>query len=205
MEQTDLPSIQEAEKLLTWAHNNNPGPWLNHSRVVARAAKTIAKKADMDVNTAYILGLLHDIGRYEGVTGLRHVFQGYRLMQEKGYHLNAKICLTHSFPCKDIDSFVGKNDCTPDETLAIREALEKFVYDDYDRLIQLCDAICMAEGVCILEVRLVDVVRRHNTFNPKILEKWNAFFGLKEHFDKKCKTSIYNLFKKEITGNLLNG
>ena len=132
MEQTDLPSMQEAEKLLAWAHNNNPGPWLNHSRVVARAAKTIAKKADMDVNTAYILGLLHDIGRYEGVTGLRHVFQGYRLMQEKGYHLNAKICLTHSFPCKDIDSFVGKNDCTPDETLAIREALEKFVYDDYD-------------------------------------------------------------------------
>ena len=115
MEGINLPAMREAEELLLWAYEKNPGPWLNHSKAVARSAKTIAEKSGLDGNAAYILGILHDIGRYRGVTGLRHIYDGYDLMTRKGYNFIAKICITHSFPYKDLESFNGKNDCTADE------------------------------------------------------------------------------------------
>lgn len=51
---------------------------------------------DMDVEKAYILGLLHDIGRKFGVRHLGHVYDGYVYMKSLGYDEVAKICLTHS-------------------------------------------------------------------------------------------------------------
>ena len=206
IENIKLPTIQEAEELLIWAHEKNPGPWLNHSKVVARSAKKIAESSGLDGNTAYILGLLHDIGRYKGITGLRHIYDGYSLLTGKGYSLIAKICLTHSFPNnndKSLDSFCGRNDCTGDEIQKIKSELGNFEYDDYDKLIQLCDSISLAEGICILEIRLVDVVRRYRIFNENILNKWDAFFGIKEYFDSKCGVNIYRLFEEEITENSL--
>ena len=43
----------------------------------------------------------------------------------------------------------------------IRTELEKSVYDDYDRLVQLCDSIAGAEGVLDIEERMLDVKRRY--------------------------------------------
>ena len=51
----------------------------------------------MDAEKAYVLGLLHDIGRKFGVRHLGHVSDGYRFMMSLGYDEAAKICLTHSF------------------------------------------------------------------------------------------------------------
>ena len=61
-----LPSREEAQRLLTWGHDQNPGPWAEHCRVVARAAETIARAVGLDENRAYISGLLHDIGKIRG-------------------------------------------------------------------------------------------------------------------------------------------
>jgi HD superfamily phosphodiesterase len=201
MNKLKVPARQEAEDLLLWAYERNPGQWADHGRTAARAAQTIALKCGMDGNTAYVLGLLHDIGRYEGKTGLRHVYAGYNLMNEKGYTSNARICLTHSFPNKDIKSFFGDNDCTKDETKKINKQLKRYEYDDYDRLIQLCDAISFPYGIGILEVRLVNVARRYNMLNKRTLKKWNAFFEIKTYFDHKCGVNIYNLFDEEIIKN----
>jgi HD superfamily phosphohydrolase YqeK len=44
----------------------NPGPWGNHSRTAAHCAEKIAKYSGMDSEKAYVLGLLHDIGRKFG-------------------------------------------------------------------------------------------------------------------------------------------
>ena len=42
----------------------NPGPWGKHCLTAAHCAEKIASACgDMDVEKAYILGLLHDIGR----------------------------------------------------------------------------------------------------------------------------------------------
>ena len=49
----------------------NPGPSVVLSRYVAEAARNIATHLPpLDAETAYVLGLLHDIGRRVGVTGL---------------------------------------------------------------------------------------------------------------------------------------
>jgi len=62
-----LPTKEKAEEILKEAENCNPGPWGNHSRAAAHCAERIAFYCDdMDSNRAYILGLLHDIGRKFG-------------------------------------------------------------------------------------------------------------------------------------------
>jgi putative nucleotidyltransferase with HDIG domain len=201
MNELMVPALQEAEDVLLWAHEQNPGHWVDHSRTVARAAQTIALQCGMDGDTAYILGLLHDIGRYEGATGLRHVYAGYNLMNERGYSHNARICLTHSFPDKDIKSFYGNNDCTKDETKEIKLQLKRCEYDDYDRLIQLCDTISFPQGIGVMEIRFVNAARRYNILNKRILKKWNAFYKIKTCFDDICGMNIYHLFYEEIAKN----
>jgi HD superfamily phosphodiesterase len=200
MNESSWPSRKEAEDLLLWGYQNNPGTWLEHSRVVARAAETIALNCSLDGDKAAILGLLHDIGRYEGVTGLRHIFSGYKLMNEKGYSCVARICLTHTFSYKNIHVFQGKFDCSEAEESMLKEKLEEIEYDDYDKLLQLCDSISLAEGVCTLEKRLIDVAKR-NGVNDLIQEKWNSYFALKEYFDKKCNENIYKYFYEEVIKN----
>ncbi len=104
-----LPTKDEAERLLSWASEQNPGIWVDHCKTVARAAETIASKCGLDVNRAYISGLLHDIGRYEGVRKLHHVYAGYELLKGKGYNEISEICLSHSFPVTYLeDTFMRK-------------------------------------------------------------------------------------------------
>jgi|GEM_PF-232277 len=197
-----MPSEHEAEALLNWAHDLNPGPWAAHCRVAARAAKTIAHACGLDEHRAYVFGLLHDIGRYEGVRGLHHVYAGYALMREKGYGSIAKICLSHSFPFQDLGAFGGGAlDCTVEETAEIETFLATVAYDDYDRLIQLCDALCTAQGVRLMEARLLDVVRRYG-FDDFTLRKWDAVFALKADFDTRCDRNIYGLFREELQDSI---
>jgi putative nucleotidyltransferase with HDIG domain len=201
MNSQKLPSKQEAENILSWGKERNPGVWVEHCRTAARAAEKIAKQCGLDEDTAYVLALLHDIGRFEGKMGARHIYAGFKLMSEKGYDYNAKICLTHSFPVKDTEAALIKNDCSKEETEIIKKKINEYEYDDYDKLIQLCDAICLPEGVCLMEVRLLEVTRRYKVYNEGILNKWEAFFGLKEYFDAKANMNIYNLFYDEIIKN----
>ncbi len=102
-----LPTRQQAEELLKEAEKCNPGAWVNHSRVVAHCAEKIAEECDdMNSDKAYILGLLHDIGRKFGIRHLGHVSDGYSYMISLGYDEVAKICLTEA-----VKNFVsmGKN------------------------------------------------------------------------------------------------
>lgn len=194
-----LPTREEAEKLLEWAEVQNPGAWVDHSKVVARASEAIALASGLDSHKAYVLGLLHDIGRYEGVVGLHHIYSGYQLMNEKGFTQIADICLSHSFSYKNLYAYSGPiNDCTDDELHIITEFLSNKTFDDYDKLIQLTDAMCLPQGVTLIEVRLVDVTRRHG-FNSFTLKKWEHIFSLKKYFDKLCNQNIYELFHKEIS------
>ena len=138
------------------------------------------------------MGLLHDIGRGAGVSGIRHIFDGYNLMTSLGEPEIARICLTHSFPSKDIHTYIGKIDCTQAQLTFLQDFLNSRPYDDYDRLIQLCDAISLPNGACILEKRLVDVALRHGVTEHSI-DKWKAFMLVKKHFDQLCGCSIYSL------------
>ena len=188
-----LPTIIEAEKLLNEAEQRNLRAWIGHSKTTAFCAKAIVEQCDnLHDDTSYILGLLHDIGRREGVTDMRHIIDGNNFMTSLGYDDCARICLTHSSPYKDIRSYNGQNDCTAEETEFIKRFLDNTEYDDYDRLIQLCDALALPDGATYIEKRLVDVVMRRG-FNDLTIQKWKAFLYLKDYFDKQTGTDIYKL------------
>ena len=188
-----LPTREEAEMLLQEAEMCNPGQWGNHSRVAAYCAERIAAACgDMDSNKAYILGLLHDIGRKFGVRHLGHVSDGYSYMMSLGYDEVAQICLTHSFNNQTIDVYVGKRDTTSEELELIENALKKTVIDDYDKLIQLCDALAGSEGVLNIEERMLDVKRRYG-FYPQA--KWDSNVNLKHYFEEKAGKDIYSVVK----------
>lgn len=186
-----LPDRNTAENLLNDAAQYNPGAWVAHSQITARCAEQIAGACDgMDSEKAYILGLLHDIGRRFGVKHLGHIYDGYRYMRELGYDEAAKICLTHSFSIQNIHDYIGRFDIEEDEIRELEEALASTEYDDYDRLIQLCDSMAGAEGVMKMEDRMNDVARRYGSY-PQ--EKWDKNMELKEYFSTKAGRDLYEI------------
>ena len=187
------PSIEEANRILQEAENCNPGPWGAHSRCVAECARKIAKACgDMDADKAYVLGLLHDIGRKFGARHLGHVYDGWKYMEWLGYPEAGRICLTHSFACHSVDLYIGKFDILPEQETEVREALGRLEYDDYDRLIQLCDAIGTADGVAAMEDRMQDIKSRYGAY-PE--EMWKQNLTLREEFERRTGEDIYGLLK----------
>ena len=187
-----IPGREEAHRLLAEAESCNPGPWGDHSRVAADCACKIATAAGMDGEKAYVLGLLHDIGRKFGIYHMPHIYRGYHYMMELGFEEVARVCLTHSFSTPDLRTYIGKFDVTDEQLEEMKDLLAGMVYDDYDRLIQLCDALAMAEGVVDIETRMLDVKRRYGEY-PQ--EKWDNNMALKAYFEKKCGKSIYEIVK----------
>ena len=197
-------TIEQAKQELKIAAENNPGPWEQHSLAAADNARRIAEKVPgMDPEKAYVMGLLHDIGRRVGVTGMRHVVDGYNYLLSIGEEEIAPVCITHSYPIKAPEMFAGKHDCTPEEELLIHHVVVDRAYDDYDRLIQLCDAISLPTGACIMEKRFVDVVMRHG-MDSFSTEKWKAYFDLKKYFDTLCGCNIYTLLPDIVENSLEN-
>lgn len=186
-------NLTEARELLEWGVEQNPGPWREHSLGVSRAAGTIAAACGMDAGRAAVLGLLHDIGRYEGVRGLHHAVAGYQLLMERAFPEGARVCVTHSFLTGDVRHFGGGAMDVSDEELRLIETVLARPFDDYDRLIQLCDALTWGEGVCLMERRLVEAFLRHGVFEGMV-EKWKKWFELKAYFESKIGGGLYDLF-----------
>ena len=186
------PTREEAEALLREAEISNPGPWGNHSRVTARCAEKIAAAAGMDREKAYVLGLLHDIGRKFGVKHLAHVMDGYNYMMLRGYPDAARICLTHSFCKPDISVYIGNFDISEAEQNRLQALLSSLEFDDYDRLIQLCDCLAGSEGVMDMEARMQDVKRRYGFYRQ---DKWDTNLWLKSYFEAKCGKDVYALVR----------
>lgn len=176
----------------------NPGPWTAHSILVAQAAERIAAHLPgLDTEHAYIVGLLHDMGRRAGVTGNRHIYDGYRYLSDAGYEPAARVALTHSFAYKDLGAIFGEFDCTPAELRFIEDYLAAVEFDDYDRLIQLCDSLAMADGYVLMEKRMVDVLLRYGPA-PAMVPKWRATFQIRDDFERAMGRSVYSLLPSVI-------
>lgn len=186
-----LPTIEEAKKELQMAEIKNPGPWVKHSLNVGIAARNIAEKIPgMDAKKAYIVGMLHDIGRRVGVVNIpKHVYEGYQYCMEKGWDEAARICMTHSYVLMQ-EEFAYEP--TTKEELAIKKYIQNCQTDDYDLLIQLCDSLATDYGFVILEKRFVDVTRRYGIMKTYI-EGWNRTFEIKEYFEEKMGCSVYDV------------
>ena len=182
-----------AEEALELAHESNPGPWVDHSRYVALACRNIAQRCPcLDADTAYIYGLLHDIGRHAGVTSERHLIDGYRYCMERGWDKAAQICISHAFMVQDISTAIGVFDMPPEDKAFMAEYVKNAIYDDYDYLVQLCDALALPTGFCLLEKRFVDVAIRYGT-HPATIDRWKAVLQIKQHFEEIMGCGIYEL------------
>lgn len=185
-----MPTIEEAEKMLAEAEGMNPGPWGNHSRTVAKCAKKIAENCELNGDKAYVFGLLHDIGRRNGITQMAHIVDGYKYLMKLGYDEAAKICITHSFAVKDIDTCIGKIDISEEDYQMLIQLIATYEYDDYDKLIQLCDSISFPNGVVELKTRMDDVEKRYG-FYPTI--KREKHYELKRYFEQKMGRNLYEV------------
>ena len=136
-----LPTIDEALNELEIAGQINPGPWVKHSINTGVAARNIAEKVPgLDPEKAYIVGLMHDIGRrvkFGFVDIPTHVYEGYKYCMEKGWDEAARICMTHSYLLMQ-DEFNYEPETEYEK--AIKAYIIDCSTDDYDKLIQLCDS-----------------------------------------------------------------
>lgn len=96
-------SIEEAYKLLEEAPRNNKELWIKHSVNVAIVAERLADQLNLDGKKAYVLGLVHDIGRRAREhVGLRHIIEGYNYLKDLGYEEEGRVCLTHTFYARNL-------------------------------------------------------------------------------------------------------
>lgn len=191
-----IPTLEKAEELIYEAYSLNPSSWVEHSRNVAVAARNIAEKCPgLNSEKAYILGLLHDIGRRGGNMQARHALEGYRFMHVQGYDDCARICLTHTFQYKHVKGIYDTWDCSDEDINFVKNYLNSVEYNDYDLLIQICDALSLDTGFCTLEKKMVSSVLKFG-FKETTSFKWRATFDIKDYFDRKVGYSIYKLLPK---------
>lgn len=187
-----LPTREEAEQFVRESEEIHPGPWGDHCRVAAWCAERIAEQCEgMDAEKAYIVGLFHDIGRRITVgTHFKHIIDGYRCMMEHGWDEAARICMTHSFQIKGIHTYIGNIDVPPEDAEEVEAYLTSVEYDDYDLLIQLCDALALPEGPVAMEKRIADITKRYGSY-PE--EKRKRCYELRDYFEKKMGKNLYEV------------
>ena len=125
---------------------------------------------------------------------MRHASDGYSYMMELGYDEVARICMTHSFNNKKVEDYVGDNDTSAEELALIQTQLAAIEFDEYDKLIQFCDALAAATGVVDIEQRMLDVKRRYGFYTQS---KWDSNISLRKHFEEKCGRNIYEVVEKD--------
>lgn len=61
--------------------------------------------------------ILHDVGRYAGVSSEKHLIEGYRYCIERGWEKAAQICISHAFMIQGINTSIGEFDISDDAYL----------------------------------------------------------------------------------------
>ncbi|MDD4556032.1 MAG: HD domain-containing protein [Alphaproteobacteria bacterium] len=182
---------QNATEVLDQYHENM---YIFHTKTVARMAEKIAAKTvSLNPEKAYVCGLLHDYGRKldEKILNAFHGLVGYHELNKLGYPEVAKICLTHSFPVKDFNQKIMTY--PEDWVRQIRAELIKFNYDDYDKLIQLCDKMATGYAMVSIEHRVESIYKRYNLTQEQFEAQLNEGLELKAHFDKLCGEDVYKV------------
>lgn len=131
----------------------------------------------------------------------RHLIDGYRFCMERGWEKAAQICISHAFMIQDIRSSIGTFNVTETDFRFLENFVKNAVYDDYDRLVQLCDALALPTGFCILEKRFVDVTIRYGV-HPYTVDRWKKVLEIKADFEGKIDGSIYDLLPGAIENSL---
>lgn len=181
---------EEANEIFNQRRSISNGKWCIHSLYAAKAAYAIAQKLNLDCQKAYTMGLLHDIGRSLTDGQFRHITMGYDYMMELGYAEIARICLTHSFPLRDIYTYVGKMDVSKKEQEKYQVLLKQYRYNIYDRLIQLCDSISTDKGYVLPEQKFVANAFKYG-MKSDTLDRWKKVLDIYKSFEEKIGMDIH--------------
>ena len=200
----DKLSIEEAYKLLEEAPRNNKELWIKHSVNVAIVAERLAEQLKLDGKKAYVLGLVHDIGRRAREhVGLRHIIEGYNYLKCLGYDEEARGCLTHTFYARNlvIPNLTKKNtNLTRNEIDFIADYINKNGFNIYDKILQIADNMGSASGINTIERRRTESMLRYGITD--ISEKnLQGIFNVQAEIEEKLGSSIYYLFP-EVTDNI---
>lgn len=193
-------SREKAKKILYKAEEINPGKWVAHSISVAEVSERLAKALNLDVDKAYVCGLLHDIGRINKGIGVKHIIDGYHYMLGLGEKEIARYCLTHTFFIKDVHSSCALWDVTIEEGQEIQNYLDTHEYNIYDKIIQIADHIGDANGFVTIEQRLIDVHLRKGV-DENTIKTWEVIFHTQMELEEMLGCSIYSYFP-EIQENI---
>ena len=90
-------------------------------------------------------------------------------------------------PEKDVNTYIGRHDISAEDEQRLVTLLQSFDYDDYDRLIQLCDSISMPDGPASIIERMTDVKNRYGHYPQS---KWDKNLELKRYFEDKMGCQV---------------
>lgn len=170
-------------------------PFKSHCCLVACCAEIIASRLPhIDGQKAYILGLLHDYGKMVVDAENKDYFHGltgYQALTKLGWDEAAKICLSHTFPDKEFK--LSEYSYPPSDLRKSRQLLKSIEYDDYDKLIQLCDLLVVGMGFSKIKDRMIFVRNKYKVPTITIKKKYRDALNLKHYFDKICGCDIYKL------------
>ena len=172
-----------------------PDEYVFHTKGIAESCEIIAKQiAELNPEKAYVLGLLHDYGKKypEKELGGFHGRYGYDEMMQMGFSDVARVCLTHSFYASDFNKDDYKNYSSKDLDWA-QDKLKNIIFDDYDKLVQLCDMFFEGLNKVTFEKRFEGIMMRHNLSFDNVENLYHHAEENKKYFDKKCGTDIYKL------------
>lgn len=203
LQKCDCPTLETARKIWQEGYDyrcattpfETKGEYIFHTEGVARAAQVIAAATDdMNPEKAYVLGLLHDYGKKydERAINKFHGRSGYEELNKLGYPVVARICLTHTFPQRDFndEDYLSY----PQEWLEwAHKELSGIIYDDYDRLIQLCDMFFEGMQMVDFESRFKGIVRRYNLPQRLLSVLMKNALRLRDYFEDKTRQDIYQL------------
>ena len=166
-----------------------------HCINVSKAAKVVAEKHNKaNADTIEVMGLLHDIGKYEPekIVKKHHAISGYEFMLKEGYPDIANICLTHIFPFKHFSKalydLMFKNKSDIDFS---KEYLTNTEYTAYDEIIQLVDMMSLANGFVTIEQRYDELVKRYGREDMR--ENQPIYNRLKNKIDKEICHDVYTV------------
>lgn len=197
---------EEVRQLLEKERENSQDDrWIEHCINVGDSGGRIAealhnKGINVDVEKTIVLGYLHDIGKYNGISK-GHVMRGYKYLKDKGYDDEyCNICLTHSYLNNDMLCTAGG---IPDikGNPILDDFIKKHNFTIEEKIINLCDLMCLQGGkIYTIDKRLIDIMIRRGAYeNTQYHIK--ETYKLKQYFDDMLGYNLYDLFP-EIKDNL---
>ena len=185
-----------------WKNNPRSEMLYRHSMLVADAACIIADRCGMDAERARVYGEMHDVGKF----GLKehelykHCLNGYEMLKSDHPDI-AMICLTHPFLTTEYERILSfcKND--KEEADKIYQIIKDIKFDDYIKLIQLCDKVSSYDRYVTIKQKMQWYQEKQRLSIGLLDKRFARLYMIKAKLDRMAKVDTYFLLKLSVAEN----